>query len=98
MDEPDSPARKIRLADLGFDDLVLVAAAMALGAGAFMLVFHLVAWLSGWPGPFLWFGTESRISDILTVSGAVMVFSFIFNIFGAACFLALAALVRLLSR
>jgi hypothetical protein len=76
------------------EDWVYISAALALGAGVFILIFHLLAWLAGWPGPFLWFGTESRISDVLTAAGAILVSTFLLNLFGAACFQVTATLFR----
>jgi len=76
------------------EDWIFISAALALGAAVFILIFHLLAWLAGWPGPFLWFGTESRISDILTAAGAILVSTFLFNLFGAASFYGMASLFR----
>ena len=85
---------RILLSSLTMEQWIVISGALALGAGIFVFIFHLLAWLAGWPGPFLWFGSDSRISDILTVSAALLVSTFVLNLFGSACFHLTAALFR----
>lgn len=58
--------------------MIWLAFFVSLGSALLFLAFHLLAWVMEWPGPFLWFGSSSRLGDIVlgTVGTAVSIFLF----------------------
>lgn len=88
---------RLKLSSLSFADWARVSLALAVAGSTFMLLFHLIAWVAGWPGPFLWFGSENRLSDILWASFGIGLSLLAFNLFAAAtlrAFIHLSSLAR----
>lgn len=90
----DNPQDKLRLAAISFGDCMLISVALAASVGIFFVIFHFIAWLVGWPGPFLWFGSTSRLADIISATASVTIAAFFLNLFGVVTFLGWAALFR----
>ena len=82
----------VAIRDVPARSILKLIAAVAVGTGLFFLVVHMFAWALGWPGPFLWFGSQSRWSDILSVSLAVPFSIFMASLFGVAVVKSLAML------
>ena len=82
----------VTIRDLPSGSIMKLMAAVAAGTALFFFVFHLFAWAVGWPGPFLWFGSQSRWSDIISVSLAVPFSIFMTALFGLAVVKTLATL------
>ena len=82
----------VAIRDIPTRSILKLMAAMAAGTALFFLVFHLFAWAAGWPGPLLWFGSQSRWSDILSASLAVPLSMFMTSLFGVAVVKSLAML------
>jgi hypothetical protein len=74
----------VAIRDIPARSIMKLMAAMAAGTALFFFVFHMFAWAAGWPGPFLWFGSQSRWSDILSVSLGVPFSIFTASLFGVA--------------
>jgi len=85
----------VAIRDIPARSILKLIAAVAVGTGLFLFVFHMFAWALGWPGPFLWFGSQSRWSDILSVSLGVPFSIFMASLFGVAVVKSLAMLDRL---
>lgn len=74
----------VSIRDIPAHSILKLTAAIAAGTALFSFIFHMLAWVTGWPGPFLWFGSQSRWSDILSVSLAVPVSIFLASLLGIA--------------
>lgn len=74
----------VAVRDFPAGSIVKLTAAMAVGASLGFFVFHLLAWALGLPSPFLWFGSETRWSDIVSVNLAVPVSVFLISLCGLA--------------
>ena len=98
MTESDRNRGKLRLSTLSFEDWAWICFGLAAAGVAFGIIFHSLAWLAGWPGPFLWFGSENRLLDILTAAGSIGMVLFIFNVFASALLLSFFAIRRRLFR
>ncbi len=82
----------VLIRDLPGGSIMKITAALAAGTGIFFFGFHMLAWGAGWPGPFLWFGSESRLSDIVITSLSVPLSIFLTSLFGLAVVKSLAHL------
>ena len=71
-----------RLSDFPARTMLVLALMLSVGAGLFFLLFHLLAWVAGWPGPFLWFGGPSRLLDITTGTLGIAASVFFFAALG----------------
>ena len=85
----------VAIRDIPARSIIKLMAAIAAGAGLFLFLFHMFAWAGGWPGPFLWFGSQSRWSDILSVSLGMPLSVFMVSLIGLAVVKSLATLNRL---
>ena len=55
--------------------------ALAAAGATFFLVFQALAWLVGMPGPYLWFGSDDRWTDIVAAVFSIAVGFAIWNLF-----------------
>jgi hypothetical protein len=83
---------RIILSALTFGDWMRASVALAIGGALVMLCFHLFAWLFGWPGPFLWFGTTNRLVDVLSAGAGIGAAMFLMNVFGSVAMMLILAL------
>jgi hypothetical protein len=73
----------VTIRDFPFWSIMKLSFALAFGATLFLCAFHIITWLAGWPGPYLWFGSENRLHDIVGASFSIG-FSVLFvSAFGA---------------
>ena len=77
----DKPSTKVDLTSLTFSDLARISIALAAAGATFFLVFHALAWLVGMPGPYLWFGSDDRWTDIVAAVFSIAVGFAIWNLF-----------------
>jgi hypothetical protein len=68
---------------------------LSCGAALLFLVFYFIAWLLGWPGPFLWFGSTSRMSDIIMATYGVAFSIFLSGALGIPVIKVIASAVRI---
>jgi hypothetical protein len=88
----------VAIRDVPAHSILKMMAAMTAGTALFFFVFHMFAWAVGWPGPFLWFASQSRRSDILSISLAVPSAIFMASLIGLAVVKSLAMLDWLIFR
>src|SRR3712207_5029734 len=82
----------VAIRDLPGASILRLMAAIAAGSGLFFFAIHMLGWILGWPGPFVWFGSQSRWGDILGASLAVPVTTFTASLFGLGVVKSLALL------
>ena len=70
------------LASIDFKGWLKICLALTLGFAGFFGLFGMISWAAGFPGPLLWFGTESRLNDVLGTLLALTVSVFLTNVFG----------------
>jgi hypothetical protein len=90
----DDDEPPIMLSALSFPDWIRASLALALGGAVFLLGFHLLAWLAGWPGPYLWFGTSNRMQDILSATAGIGAATLFMNLFGSVAAMLILTLRR----
>lgn len=85
---------RLRPSILSYNDWLIASLALAAGAAAFLLMFYLLMWLIGMPGPLLWMGSSDRLADIASVTAGVTFVTFFCNMLGAIVIIAFTAIRR----